>query len=151
MSALLFLLLLSVSFSFICAPPSHPTLADTARGPRRDYPLPLDVEVERSPSSVVSAIQHASSGEGPFLYRAEGLTFAYIKRASPSDGSGTLFVDGQSFRLGSHMVLAAAIICSKARITPGDLKNHLSGSHAGDFAQLLQKLLLAGYLYASDG
>jgi hypothetical protein len=120
----------------------------------RDYPVPMDTEdveaIERSPSAIVQAMHSAPDDAGPYLYRTEGLTFAYIKHASPDKGAGTLFIDGHSFRLGSHMLFAAAMLCSKVRLTPGDLKNHLSGSNAGELAQLLQKLLLAGYIYAAD-
>ncbi|KAG5192698.1 cupin superfamily protein [Tribonema minus] len=125
---------------------------------RRDhtgYPVPLEPDeistVYDSPSAVVDAMKRAAKSAadgGPFLYRSEGLAFAYVEHEG--EKGATLFIDGHSFHLGPGMVFAAELLCQGPRLSPRDMGHHLTGAHAGDLAHLLQQLLLGGYLYAAD-
>ncbi|CAM9270904.1 unnamed protein product [Ascophyllum nodosum] len=136
---------------------------------RRDhtgYPVPMD-DLEglsfgyQLPEDVTSAIRRAyrkgntlSAGAdldnlGPFVYHAEGITFAFVEHMG-SQGGTTLFVDGNVFPLPARRAFMASLICKSSRLSPQDLGPALEGEHGTEVGELLHLLLRGGFIYPAD-
>ncbi|CAM9668360.1 unnamed protein product [Ectocarpus sp. 13 AM-2016] len=137
---------------------------------RRDhsgYPVPMDDEQGLSfgyhlPKDVTAAVKRAfrkeaesgawagsGDGLGPFVYHAEGLTFAFVEHEGPGQGA-TLFVDGTDFPVPQEMAFAAALVCDSPRLSPRELGPALVGEQGEGVETLLHSLLKEGYLYPAD-
>ncbi|CAM9785607.1 unnamed protein product [Discosporangium mesarthrocarpum] len=125
------------------------------------YPVAMDPHElsvgYQTPDDVLRAIKAARGDRtGPFIYRSEGLTFAYIEhgrennRADFADEGVTLFIDGNNFPLEASLAPLARLLCSSSRFTPQDIQPALDGPPAKGVEALLKGLILEGYLYPAD-
>ncbi|CAM9223205.1 unnamed protein product, partial [Hapterophycus canaliculatus] len=108
----------------------YPMQMDEEEGLSFGYQLPIDVTaaVKRAFLKEKASGDGArdADGLGPFVYHAEGLTFAFIEHEGPEEGA-TVFVDGNEFPLSKETAFAASLVCDSPRLSPRDLGPALDG------------------------
>ncbi|CAB1099265.1 unnamed protein product [Ectocarpus sp. CCAP 1310/34] len=132
---------------------SYPVPMDDEQGLSFGYQFPKDVTaaVKRAFHKEAESGAGAGSGDGlgPFVYHAEGLTFAFVEHEGRGQGA-TLFVDGTDFPVPQEMAFAAALVCDSQRLSPRELGPALLGEQGEGVETLLHSLLKEGYLYPAD-